>query len=79
MGALFVVVAVAAVLVVFRIATFNGRVGSRNKLDNGFNQIDVQLKRRHDLIPNLVASAQGYMNHERHQGAADACWCGNAR
>src|SRR5437773_12548622 len=44
---------------------FNGLVRSRNKCDNAWSQIDVQLKRRHDLIPNLVETAKGYAAHER--------------
>ncbi len=44
---------------------YNGLVGGRNLFKNAFAQIDVQLKRRHDLIPNLVETAKGYMKHER--------------
>lgn len=43
---------------------YNGLVRKRNDVDNGWSQIDVQLKRRHDLIPNLVATVQGYARHE---------------
>src|SRR5258706_11178766 len=46
-------------------ATYNGLVGSRNQNKNAWSQIDVQLKRRHDLIPNLVESVRGYATHER--------------
>jgi len=47
------------------IFSYNSLVGSRNGTDNAWSQIDVQLKRRHDLIPNLVETAKGYMVHER--------------
>jgi len=47
------------------ISTFNGMVKLRNQVKNGWSQIDVQLKRRCDLIPNLVETAKGYMAHER--------------
>jgi LemA protein len=57
-----VVVAVIAMIVV---GTYNGLVGKRNRYQNAFAQIDVQLKRRYDLIPNLVETAKGYLKHER--------------
>jgi LemA protein len=47
------------------VATYNGLVALRNRFKNAFAQIDVQLKRRYDLIPNLVETAKGYMKHER--------------
>lgn len=53
------------VLVVSVIGIYNSLVGLRNQVDNSWSQIDVQLKRRHDLIPNLIATAKGYMQHER--------------
>jgi LemA protein len=53
------------VLIVWWIALYNGLVGGRNNVKNAFSQIDVQLKRRFDLIPNLVATARGYLKHER--------------
>ncbi|KAA9129583.1 LemA family protein [Marinihelvus fidelis] len=51
--------------VVFAISIYNRLVASRNRYKNAFAQIDVQLTRRHDLIPNLVETAKGYMSHER--------------
>ena len=62
---LLVLVGVAAIAVVWVIGTYNRLIGLRNQKDNGWKQIDVQLKRRHDLIPNLVEVAKGYMQHER--------------
>lgn len=53
------------VTVVWWIATYNGLVGKRNETKNAWSQIDVQLKRRYELIPNLVETAKGYMKHER--------------
>lgn len=51
--------------VVFVVGIFNTLVRLRNQVENAWSQIDVQLKRRHDLIPNLVETAKGYMQHER--------------
>ena len=56
---------IAFLLVVFVIGIYNALVRTRNQVDNAWSQIDVQLKRRHDLIPNLVETARGYMKHER--------------
>jgi LemA protein len=60
-----VVVAVLVAAVVFVVGLYNGLVRLRNASRNAFSQIDVQLKRRHDLIPNLVETARGYLKHER--------------
>ena len=59
------VIGVLAVLALFVIGTYNGLVGGRNRYKNLYAQIDVQLKRRYDLIPNLVETVKGYMKHER--------------
>lgn len=60
-----VVLGVAGLLVVFVIGKYNSLIRGRNNYRNAFAQIDVQLKRRHDLIPNLVETAKAYMAHER--------------
>ncbi|TVP59283.1 MAG: LemA family protein [Halomonadaceae bacterium] len=57
--------AVIVALVLFTIAVYNRLVKLRNQVRNAFAQIDVQLQRRHDLIPNLVETAKSYMKHER--------------
>jgi len=56
---------IVVVLLIIFIATYNGLVRRRNQVKNAWAQIDVQLKRRYDLIPNLVETARGYMKHER--------------
>jgi LemA protein len=61
----WVVVGVAAVVLVAAILVFNRLVALRTRVDNGWSQIDVQLRRRYDLIPNLVTTVQGYAAHER--------------
>jgi LemA protein len=62
---LVIVLAVIAVIALFVVGVYNALVRLRNQVDNSWSQIDVQLKRRHDLIPNLVETAKGYMKHER--------------
>ncbi|MDO4426673.1 MAG: LemA family protein [Moraxella sp.] len=59
-----VVLVLLIVLVGFFISVYNGLVRLKNQVTNGLSQIDVQLKRRHDLIPNLVSTASNYMQHE---------------
>ena len=54
-----------AVAIGWIVSVFNRLVRSRNRMNNAFAQIDVQLKRRHDLVPNLVNTARGYLQHER--------------
>lgn len=62
---LVIVLVVLAGAGLFLIGQYNGLVSSRNRYRNAFAQIDVQLKRRHDLIPNLVETVKGFMSHER--------------
>ena len=54
-----------AIVAIWLMAVYNGLVTRRVRVQNGFSQIDVQLRRRHDLVPNLVATVKGYMQHER--------------
>ena len=63
--AMIVVLVVAFLILVVIVGMYNGLVRLRNGVRNAWSQIDVQLKRRHDLIPNLVETAKGYMTHER--------------
>lgn len=65
MLALIIVIALLAVIVLFVIGVYNSLVIKRNRVRNGWHQIDVQLKRRIDLIPNLVETVKGYAAHER--------------
>lgn len=58
-------VVLVAIVGLFFVGQYNGLVTLRNRFKNAFAQIDVQLKRRHDLIPNLVETAKGYLKHER--------------
>jgi LemA protein len=62
---LIIVLIVLAVLVIAFVVIYNGLVQSRNRVDNSWAQVDVQLKRRYDLIPNLVETVKGYASHER--------------
>lgn len=61
----WIVLIVIAVIVFYLVALYNGLITKRNRYKNAFAQIDVQLTRRHDLIPNLVETAKGYMKHEK--------------
>jgi LemA protein len=65
MIAIYVIVAIVVILIIMFASTYNGLVGLRNQVKNAWAQIDVQLKRRYDLIPNLVETVKGYMTHER--------------
>ncbi len=64
MGTIITLVVLAA-LVWYAVSIYNNLVNSRNRVGNAFSQIDVQLTRRYDLIPNLVEAVKGYMGHER--------------
>ncbi len=65
MIALYIVIGIIAVFLIVFVAIYNSLVRLRNQVKNAWAQIDVQLKRRHDLIPNLVETVRGYMKHER--------------
>jgi len=65
MLAVIIVLAVVVILVMIVVGIYNNLVTLKNRFKNAFAQIDVQLKRRYDLIPNLVETAKGYMAHER--------------
>jgi LemA protein len=65
MAVLLVLLGIIVLVVFWLIGMYNSLVGLRNQVKNAWSQIDVQLKRRHDLIPNLVETAKGYMQHER--------------
>jgi LemA protein len=65
MSTLTILVILAVVIAIIAIAIYNRLVTARNRVRNGFAQIDVQLTRRYDLIPNLVEAVKGYMAHER--------------
>jgi LemA protein len=62
---LWILLAIIVILAVWAVTIYNGLVALRNRFKNAFAQIDVQLKRRYDLIPNLVEVAKGYIKHER--------------
>jgi LemA protein len=61
----WVIIGILIFIVLYLITAYNSLIGLRNLVKNSWSQIDVQLKRRHDLIPNLVETAKGYMGHER--------------
>jgi len=67
---LLIILAIVVVLGFFVVNVYNGLVKARNEVKNAWSSIDVQLKRRHDLIPNLVETVKGYAAHER--GTLDA-------
>jgi len=63
--ALIIILVVVVLLGLYAVVSYNGLVGLRNRIENAWAQIDVQLKRRYDLIPNLVETVKGYASHER--------------
>lgn len=65
MVVLYIVIGVVVLLALYWIVERNSMVGARNRVDEAWSGIDVQLKRRHDLIPNLVETVKGYASHER--------------
>jgi LemA protein len=71
---LLIIGAIVVVIVIATIATYNSLVSLRNRIENAWAQIDVQLKRRYDLIPNLVETVKGYASHEQEtlQGVIEA-------
>jgi len=65
MAFFLIFIAIIVVIGLFFVSIYNSLVGLRNRVKNAWSQIDVQLKRRHDLIPNLIETVKGYMTHER--------------
>lgn len=65
MWATIIIIALVLAIVLFLVSVYNGLIRLKNQTDNALSQIDVQLKRRHDLIPNMVATAKGYLTHEQ--------------
>ncbi len=60
----WIILAIVVLLLIYLVVTYNGLVSVRNRIENGWAQIEVQLKRRYDLIPNLVETVKGYAAHE---------------
>ncbi|MBJ7353608.1 MAG: LemA family protein [Thermoleophilaceae bacterium] len=65
MIALIVIAVIVVLLIIYVVATYNGLISLRNRTEEAFSDIETQLKRRHDLIPNLVETVKGYASHER--------------
>ena len=65
MPVVWILLGVVVVLLLWAVLTYNRLVTLRNRVDNGWSQIDVQLRRRYDLIPNLIETVKGYAAHER--------------
>jgi len=64
MTILYIVLAIVGVILIWLIALYNGLIKLRNRTDEAYSDVDVQLKRRYDLIPNLMETVKGYMQHE---------------
>lgn len=62
---LWIIIALVAIILLYIIITYNSLIRLNTRIDNAWSQIDVQLKRRYDLIPNLVNTVKGYMKHEK--------------
>lgn len=62
---LWIILIIVVVIIAFIISSYNGLVQAKMKVDNAWSQIDIQLQRRFDLIPNLIETVKGYMNHEQ--------------
>jgi LemA protein len=65
MPTLYIILAIVAIVALWLIMTYNGLIRAKNHVDEAYSDIDVQLKRRYDLIPNLVNTVKGYATHER--------------
>ena len=65
MTKIWIIVAIIAILIIWIVAIYNGLVRLRQNRENAFADIDVQLKQRHDLVPQLIGAVKGYMEHER--------------
>src|SRR3979409_2679265 len=61
----WIVIGIVVLILLWLVLTYNGLATARNRTQEAWSEIDVELKRRHDLIPNLVQTVQGYMGHER--------------
>ena len=65
MTAVIIIVVIVAIIVLWALLTYNGLIARRNRVEESWSGIDVQLKRRHDLIPNLIETVKGYAAHEK--------------
>lgn len=65
MNPLYIIIGVLAIVLLWVIVVYNGLIRGKNQVDEAYSDIDVQLKRRYDLIPNLVETVKGYMTHEK--------------
>jgi len=61
----WIIIIIVAIIIIYLIATYNYFITLRNRIKNAWSQIDVQLKRRYDMIPNLVETVKGYAKHEK--------------